>query len=135
MSYQGQCLCGTVHYRLSNGIHNIVHCHCSRCRRAQGSAFATNGIVSTEHFRLTQGENNLTTYEHVPGQQRWFCKTCGSPIYSQLDSQPDHVRIRVGTIISDIGERPMAHIFTASKANWEDICGELPQYEEYEPDR
>ena len=135
MSYQGQCLCGAVRYTITDGIRNIVHCHCSRCRRAQGSAFATNGIVSTEHFSLDQGKDNLTAYEHVPGQQRWFCKTCGSPIYSQLDSQPDHVRIRVGTIMSDIEERPMAHIFTTSKANWEDICGELPQYEEYEPGR
>ncbi|MCW8963900.1 MAG: hypothetical protein OQL16_08895 [Gammaproteobacteria bacterium] len=29
----------------------------------------------------------------------------------------------------------MTPIFPTSKANWEDICGDLPRYEPYEPDR
>ena len=29
----------------------------------------------------------------------------------------------------------MAHIFSTSKANWEEIAGNLPQYESYEPSR
>ncbi|TNF34928.1 MAG: GFA family protein, partial [Gammaproteobacteria bacterium] len=53
----------------------------------------------------------------------------------KTDSRPDEVRVRLGTIESDISERPEAHIFATSKANWEDICGDLPQYEAYEPNR
>ena len=64
-----------------------------------------------------------------------FCSICGSPIFSESIEQPDKVRIRLGTIESDIIEKPLAHIFTRSKANWESINDDLPQYEEYDPSR
>lgn len=133
--YKGGCLCGSVRFVISGGIRNIVYCHCSQCRKAQGSAFATNGIVDVGKFRIESGEHEMTAYESSPGQTRYFCKYCGSPIMSKNISRPDQVRVRLGTIESDIAERPGAHIFVTSKANWEDISGDLPQYEEYEPNR
>jgi len=133
--YKGGCLCGTVRYEINGGIWNIVMCHCSLCRKAQGSAFATNGIVNTSDFRFTSGEHNLTGYESSPGQTKYFCKTCGSPILSRNLERLDQVRIRVGTIESDIAERPEAHIFVSSKANWESLCGDLPRFDGYEPGR
>jgi len=133
--YQGSCLCGTVRFEIHGPIRNIVCCHCSQCRRAQGSAFATNGVVQSNDFRIVSGENALSRFDLSPGQSRYFCTTCGSPIYSKSAEKPHLVRIRLGTVESAIDERPIAHIFNTSKANWEDICGELPQYESYEPGR
>jgi len=133
--YTGGCLCGAVRFEIHGGIRNIVYCHCSQCRKAQGSAFATNGIVNAADFKIVAGEEMLTGYEATPGQTKSFCRVCGSPIMSRSVSSPDQVRVRLGTVESDIGERPGAHIFVTSKANWEDICGDLPQYEAYEPDR
>ena len=131
----GGCLCGAVRFEINGPIRHIVHCHCSQCRKAQGSAFATNGIVNASDFRMLAGANELTGYESTPGQTKYFCKTCGSPILSKTASKPDQVRIRLGSIDSDIRERPEAHIFASSKANWEEITGDLPQYEGYEPGR
>lgn len=133
--YTGGCLCGAVRFEITGPIRNIVYCHCSQCRKAQGSAFATNGIVQTADFHIIAGEGQLTGYESTPGQTKYFCKVCGSPILSKRDSVPEQVRIRLGTIESDISERPVAHIFAGSKACWEEIGGDLPQYEGYEPGR
>lgn len=133
--YKGACLCGAVRFTISGGIRNIIYCHCSQCRKAQGSAFATNGIVDADRFTIDTGEEMLTGYEATPGQNKYFCRRCGSPIVSKQSAKPDQVRVRLGTIETDITERPAAHIFVTSKANWEDICGDIPQYEEYEPDR
>ncbi|MGD2119615.1 MAG: GFA family protein [Chromatiales bacterium] len=133
--YQGGCLCGKVRFEISGPIDSIVYCHCSQCRKAQGSAFAANGFVQTTDFHFVSGEQELTGYQHTPGQTKYFCKHCGSPIISKTDKQPQQVRVRLGAIETDINERPLAHIFTTSKANWEDICGDLPQYESYEPGR
>ena len=133
--YTGGCLCGAVRYKINGPIRDIVCCHCSQCRKAQGSAFATNGIVDSDDFELLAGTDLLTGYESTPGQTKYFCRTCGSPIMSRADSSPDQVRVRIGTIDTDIVERPVAHIFVTSKANWEDIGGDLPQYEGYEPGR
>ena len=133
--YKGGCLCGTVRFEIRGGIRNIVYCHCSRCRKAQGSAFAANGIVAVRDFVVLSGESELTGFESSPGQTKFFCRHCGSPILSRTHALPDQVRVRLGTIESDIVERPAAHIFVTSKANWEEICGDIPQYEAYEPNR
>lgn len=133
--YEGSCLCGAVTFEIHGPIKSIVYCHCSRCRKAQGSAFATNGNVASNDFRFVSGEAQLTGYESSPGQTKYFCKHCGSPIFSKTVSKPDVVRIRLGTINTDIEERPEAHIFVTSKANWEEISGDLPQFEGYEPSR
>ncbi len=133
--YTGGCLCGPVRYEIRGAIRNIVYCHCSRCRKAQGSASATNGIVAANDFRIIEGESVLAGYESTPGQTRNFCRTCGSPILSRSMARPEQVRVRMGTVDSDITERPMAHIFSSSEAAWEEIVDDLPKYDSYEPGR
>ena len=135
IKYNGGCLCDSVRFEISGPIENIVYCHCSRCRKAQGSAFAVNGNVLASDFHLITGEQDLTGYESSPGQIKYFCKNCGSPIMSKTELAPEQVRIRLGTLDTDITERPFAHIFSTSKANWDVICDDLPQYPAYEPDR
>lgn len=129
--YKGSCLCGQVQFEITGEISDIVYCHCSLCRKAQGSAFATNGNVNAREFNFIQGADNLTQYESQPGHSKYFCKTCGSPVMSLNDKMTDIIRIRLGSIETDITERPTCHIFTDSKANWEHISDELPQYKEY----
>ena len=131
--YKGGCLCGKVRFEITGSIQDIVCCHCSECRKVQGSAFATNGNLAKEDFKLVAGQGDLTGYESTPGQIKTFCKYCGSPIFSQSESRPDTIRVRLGTIDSDITERPAAHIFVASKANWEEISGNLPQFDANKP--
>lgn len=133
--YNGSCLCKTVQFEILGPIHNIIYCHCSECRKAQGTAFATNGFVATAAFKIVTGEKQLTAYKNSATQTKYFCRQCGSPIMSKNTKTPDHIRIRLGTIDSDITERPGAHIFVHSKANWDSICDDLPQFEEFEPDR
>ena len=133
--YKGGCMCGAVRFEIHGPIENIVYCHCSQCRKLQGSAFATNGRVDSDKFKIVSGQDQLTGYEMVPGLIKSFCKICGSPIMGQYASKPEYVRIRLGTIESEISETPSAHIFATSKAGWDRICDDLPQYEGFEPGR
>ena len=133
--YSGSCLCKTVQFEIHGSIRNIIYCHCSECRKAQGSAFATNGIVDADKFKIVKGEDQLSGYANSTTQTKYFCRNCGSPIMSKNAQYPDQVRIRLGTIESDITERPEAHIFVSSKANWDSIHDDLPQFDTYEPNR
>ncbi len=133
--YRGGCYCGAVRFEITSKISNIIYCHCSQCRKLQGSAYATNGVVNSENFKLVCGEELLTRHKLSATQTRYFCRHCGSPIKSENTKVPDKVRVRLGTIDSDIKEQPQAHIFVESKSNWDIICDELPQYKEYEVDR
>ena len=132
--YQGSCLCGAVRFEIDGAIRDIIHCHCSQCRKAQGSAFATNGNVAKRNFRFLCGEDRLTSFEAAPGHHKLFCSACGSPMLSTNAAHPDWVRVRLGTIESPIDERPGAHIFMDSKANWDELDAALPQFPEYPSD-
>jgi len=133
--YQGSCLCGSIKFEIAGAIDSVVHCHCSLCRKASGTAFATNGFVRTADFKVIEGESKLSAVESTPGRQRYFCSNCGSPIFSTNAEDPDRIRIRLGVIDSDILERPISHNFFSSRANWEDLDAELPRYDGYEPGR
>jgi len=109
----GKCLCGQVLYEISGQIEDIVYCHCSQCRQAQGSAFASNGNVRKENFKFIQGEQLLSFYEGQPGNVKYFCKNCGSPIMNLKQEKPDVVRIRLGSLEKDVDNFPSAHILSA----------------------
>ena len=133
--YKGGCYCGAVKFEISSAISNIIYCHCSECRKLQGSAFATNGVVDLENFTIISGKDDLTAHKVTETQTRSFCKHCGSPIKSENSEVPGKIRVRLGTIDTDIVEKPQAHIFVSSKANWDSINDDIPQFDEYEPNR
>lgn len=133
--YSGSCLCGTIQVEISGGITDIIHCHCSLCRKNSGTAFATNGFIRSEGFRIVSGADSIGIYEFKPGKKRHFCRTCASPIYSSNDQDPSRLRLRLGILDSDISERPISHNFITSKANWEELDENLPRYDRFEPTR
>ncbi len=129
---KGSCLCGEIRYEINGDIIGINYCHCGQCRKASGSAFATNAAVSAAHFHVSRGQDRITSIESSPGKKRYFCSGCGSPIYSQHDDAMETVYVRIGTIDDDSQLSPDVHIHVASKAPWYEICDALPQMHEEE---
>lgn len=130
--HSGSCLCGTVRYEVRGQIGPGYYCHCSRCRKASGSAFASNAVVALEDFVVVEGGDALRTYTAPTGLHRVFCSRCGSPIISRREGVPQ-VRVRLGTLDTPLAAGPQAHIFTASKAEWWEIRDDLPQHSEAPP--
>jgi hypothetical protein len=133
--YIGKCLCGEIEIKITGAISDIIHCHCSLCRKNSGTAFATNGFINVTDFEITLGKGNLSQFSFKPGRNRHFCTRCGSPVYSSNEQDPSRYRIRLGILDSDIIERPISHNFVSSKANWEELDAKLPRYDSFEPNR
>lgn len=129
----GSCLCGAVAFEVSGALAPIQVCHCGQCRKAQGGPFATNIPVNREDFRLLRGEDRLRAFESSPGKRRWFCVTCGAPIYSERDSLPGVLRLRAGTLDGDLPVAPEGHYHVASKANWWPLEEGLPCFPQGKP--
>jgi hypothetical protein len=105
----------------------MYYCHCGTCRKASGSSFATNLLVSADDFVVVAGRDALAAYESSPQKHRHFCSRCASPIYSQAEQTRHVVSVRAGTLDGDPGTRPFAHAYVASKAPWYEICDQVPQ--------
>ena len=128
--HQGGCLCEAVRYEISGAIEKVFYCHCRRCRKANGSAFAAVTPVAKSHFVITKGQQHLKSYRSEAGVHRAFCDQCGSPIIGYRESDPETIRVRIGSLDTPVAEKLTAHIFVASKAEWYDIHDDAPQFDE-----
>ena len=86
---KGSCLCNAIRYEIHGELGPTMMCHCSKCRKANGS-----------------------------------------PLVSRRPSQPDLLRLRIGTLDTPVQLKPVAHIFVGSKAPWDEIHDDIPQYAE-----
>jgi hypothetical protein len=128
----GQCLCGGVRFEITGRLGPVIYCHCSRCRRASGSAFAANASVRASELRVVAGAALVVTYESSPGSERCFCSRCGAPLFGRVPAA-GLVRVRLGNLDADPGERARAHIWVGSKAPWFAITDALEQCDEAPP--
>lgn len=125
---EGSCLCGGVAYQIAGQVHHMHYCHCSMCRKAHGSAFATYTGVDPRDLRFTRGQELISRYRSSEKAERSFCSRCGSNLLFDPKAIPDVVWVAVGGFDSDPKERPVAHIYVASKAPWFEISDELTQF-------
>lgn len=131
MVINGSCLCGAVRYEVSGPFAAAGHCHCSMCRKANGAAFATWGLINPDQFRWTAGVDTLEQYESSPGRTRCFCRRCGSALAASHAGKVTEVVL--GTVDGDPRVRPREHIFVGSRASWYEITDALPQHLEWPP--
>lgn len=124
----GGCLCGGVRYEVKGPFLRASHCHCSRCRRHSGTAVCTQGRVLREQFRLLSGDELVRTYKPEGGASKAFCTICGSSLFGGTWPEGPEVSIRLGSLDGDPGIRPQFRSFVDSKAPWDTITDDLPQY-------
>jgi hypothetical protein len=130
---RGSCLCGDVAWETTTPLEFMSHCHCGRCRKAHGTAFATMAMTPTSGFRLVRGDDRIVRYASSAGFTRPFCGRCGSVVASGDEFQ-GLVAVPVGSLDDDPGTRPLCHIFVASKAPWYMIPNDgLPRFDAYPP--
>jgi len=125
----GGCLCGKIRYEVTGPFLRAGHCHCSRCRKHSGAAVCTQGRVRQEDFRLVSGEESLRVYRPGEGAAvKAFCGACGSSLFGGTWPVGPEVSIRLGSVDGDPGIRPQYHTFVGSRAVWDEITDDLPQY-------
>jgi hypothetical protein len=127
----GTCLCGKVGYAVKRGVGIFQYCHCSRCRKFTGSAFAANLLVSPDQFRWRHGEAFVGRHALVGAKHfaTSFCTNCGSSL-PWLAQSGKAVIVPAGSLDEDPGVRPIHNIFVGSRAVWYEAPNSLPEYDE-----
>ncbi|KJC57010.1 aldehyde-activating protein [Bradyrhizobium sp. LTSPM299] len=125
----GECLCRAVRYEVADAFAYALNCHCSNCRRATGSAFKPFAGIARERLTVVDGADSLMIYGGAAAHDA-HCARCGSLLYS-LVRNGAYVHVTMGTLRDEPAIRPSAHIFVGSKAPWDVISDDLPQYQEH----
>lgn len=82
-SYKGSCFCGAVQFEVSGEPAGMGYCHCSSCRHWSAGPVNAFTLWKPDAFRVTQGANNIGTFNKTPGSSRKWCKTCGGHIFTE----------------------------------------------------
>jgi hypothetical protein len=126
---RGSCLCGGVRFEVTPPFIRANHCHCSRCRKHSGTAVCTQARVWREQFKLLRGESLIRVYGEGQGAVKAFCGVCGSSLFGGHWPHGRQVSIRMGAFDDDPGIAPQFHTYVGSKAPWDRIDDDLPQYD------
>jgi hypothetical protein len=81
-AFRGSCICGEVAFEVAGPFDVFLNCHCSRCRKATGTAHSCEVIVKASAFRWLRGEASVERFD-LPQARSFataFCKICGSPM-------------------------------------------------------
>jgi len=117
----GKCLCGEVRFEVSEPPVSASYCHCTRCQRRTGTAASASARVAPGSLRVVSGQELIKSWRPPDGFAKLFCGHCGGALWSQSQSDPTVISIRLGTFDADPGIRPSYRQFVAYAACWEPI--------------
>lgn len=128
--HSGSCLCGRVKYEVVGSFESFFLCHCKFCQKDTGSAHAANLFSSTSKINWLSGEDFVKTFK-LPNTRhtKSFCSHCGSAAPS-IQNDGKLIVVPAGSLDVSVEIRPNAHLFTASRANWDEELESIPWYKE-----
>lgn len=125
---RGSCLCETVVFYAGPITGPFELCHCSRCRRASGSAFVAG--VGVGEVRFVTGADKirrceLPVIQQPPPYVRCFCESCGSvmPDPGVIGRQ----EVPAGALAA-LELQPQRHIYVDNAPQWSLSDTDLPRF-------
>ena len=120
-SFTGRCLCGAVTYSVDASPVWQGACYCANCQRQTATAFSV--VVGVPSDALTVEGSTLASYKtesegYESTTERRFCSSCGSPIFSTIESMPGLAFLKAGTIDDNAWIEPTVEIWTGSAQPW-----------------
>lgn len=127
-NYFGSCLCGTVKFEVIGDFESFYLCHCQYCQKDTGSAHAANLFSQSAKLSWHAGADAVTSFT-LPGTRhnKSFCKLCGSALPST--QIPGLLVVPAGCLDTKISILPTAHIFSSSKAAWDEKLECVPKFD------
>ena len=123
----GSCLCGAVRYEVADEFEYALICHCSQCRRATGAASKPFAGIGRDKLKVTQGADALLQFGGDLAHDI-RCKVCGGFLYSVV-REARYAHVNFGSLVDEPSIAARAHIFVGSKASWDEILDDFPQFQ------
>jgi len=138
--YSGSCVCEAVQFEVEGPVLGAQVCHCSVCRRAQGSSLGMlAAFFQKDNLKITAGEDNLEKFHSPLKYSRKFCKKCGTRIgitfedvtafeVNSVAIYPTHLAdVREGGPLPD-EFKPQRHIYYADRLY--DFNDDVPKFKD-----
>ena len=94
-----------------------------------GAACGTFAGVPRGAFRYVSGEDNIKSYWSSEKNERIFCGTCGSPVFSTNDSMPDLVMPRASLVDQSGTYAAQMTVWAARATVFDTVDADLPSFD------
>lgn len=129
--FSGGCLCGAVRYKSASAPMIAGHCQCVDCRKSSGTGHCSHIGVHETAVTLTGA---VTGYARPADSgnivTRYFCPTCGAPIYSTNAAFGGTLFIRASSLDDPEVFKPQALVYASRGPSWDMIDPTLPRFPE-----
>ncbi|MFT0476263.1 GFA family protein [Pseudomonas antarctica] len=76
---QGSCLCDAVNCQVSTQLNAVTHCHCKKCQKSHGAAFATYASAPISAVNInasldTRFVAHKQAHSCLESKAAWFCE-------------------------------------------------------------
>ena len=126
----GSCFCHAVKYVVTGEIKSVINCHCNKCKKMSGSAFAAIAVIEEQNLEITAGQELMSSYAITEGATKHFCGCCGTPIYNEQVKYPGLYMLQVGSLDEPALLTPRANIFCENMLPWVKGMSELTSFEQ-----
>ena len=125
----GSCLCGAIQYIVNGAIKAVANCHCNICQKTTGGVFGTIAVIGENDLEVIAGQDNLTTYQVSEKAIKYFCRTCGTPIFNLHKRYPGNYMTQVGSFDDPSLVTPAINIFCENMMPWVKSIADLKCFE------
>ncbi len=128
--FTGGCLCGEIRYECTCEPELMYYCHCTDCRKANGTAFHAGMYMKRAGFQLTSGTIRSFALTADSGRTiiRYFCGHCGAHIYSDKGMETEMISLKAGSLDEPEIFQPDTEIWTMSKVKWATLPDDLKSF-------
>ena len=134
MTITGGCLCKAVRYRAAAPPMVTRACWCRVCQYVGAGSGTVNAAFKTDAVTI---EGKTSDYRSIADSgrvmHRKFCPKCGTHLFSEAESRPHLIFIRVGTLDDPNIAHPSVTIWTSAAPAWACIDERLPKVEKQPP--
>ena len=125
---RGGCQCGAIRFEIDGDPVGGVACHCRACQYVAGGSANLTWVFARSGFKITSGEPRCYKANPTSGGS-YFCGDCGVNIFSQPDSNPHIVAIKVGSLDDAEGFKVEADIWMSAAPAWHNAADGAMQFE------
>ena len=134
MEITGGCLCKSVRYRINAAPITTRVCWCRVCQYLGAGSGTVNVCFSTPSVSI---EGELADFRSVADSgsvmHRRFCPKCGTSMFSEAESRPHLIFVRVGSLDDPEIAKPVATIWASRAPSWACIDSTIERVESQAP--